>query len=1435
MENEVKQRNQRNRRRERAQRMQAQRESKVKDGDSGEDESPTREKPPRPPARRKKSREPLGEEDIIDGFAIMAFRTYEDLEAAVKCASSPRTNALSTKPRLPLAALAADSGRNHPPNNVNSHGITLLQDAGTSDDSGRASERLTGSSVAPRDPDSSRDRLSDASSRCSSGKGYICDSEGDDDKASPENSRNASPRYHDASMEDASDAGSLFRVAGAAATAGGAKNELVARGGSGGALALSRAPVGGSASPAPAPLPQPAPSPAPAALPPPALPPPPFRADTPHRPNGAHIPALDGHAATQIPARPVGAAGPDTPERPASNSKLQPGARASADSPTPAPPAPPAPSPLFPSHTAYQSQSQSHAAAALPDFRHTNHETRTEPPEQPPAPLDLHTHHTAHHTPRPPHLAPSPAQAPHPSLQSRVPHSQAHPVMPGHDVRNQPVAAQTHPSVPTSFSNRVNGVPQSVAPHSTPSSIPSCLPSQTLTGRSVSPAAPTSRPYPTPSIGSSHVNSSISSSIHGHSIAYQSQSSLQKHSVQPVYANRPSHLAPFSISNHISSSHIQSSSANQPPIPPHMSHPMNSHSATSLSSHLPVVNPSSLSTSTPNHIVPPSTLASITSTTMSSFTPSLKSHPGVNLPPQPTSVATPVSSHLPSSHVDSLPTSSCTPTNLTPVLTNTSSNNHPLVPPVVDSRQPPISSCELPARTESPIVSSTLASNSYPPPAVYSGSSYPALYTPYAATMQHSPYLPPAAASPRNSADTRTSLSASPLVAPKTPKGVRPHTPGSTGAAGAALSYSPRGHSPNRERESFSSNISSLSRSTPASAAASLPSLAPPLVAPLAAPLATPLAAPMPVRTERHELYKPQGPLPVSLAGPLPAPLPPLGGGLVPLAPALGPALSAPLAAPTPTPAAPTQPHLTHSLAPVPTVPSISSSAKPPAHWGVTRPTGAERPSGFAPAPPLFGAPLPPPNPNPFSAESLFQSSPGADLLRRELDNRFLAAAGAVSGVRTEMHHHQHQHQHTHVHQHPPHAQPPHPHHPHQLLVPHAPLFKDVSKMSSLYRSGIGLGYPYSSSLLHPTGPYVPPAPLTTYAPKPVVSAASDSTSKPPPRPAVAKTGKWNAMHVRIAWEIYNHQQKEKTGGGTMPGSADKDKLRAFPAPAPPPPTYRSPYELPPSPYLPHHPHLGTLRRFEPGLPAPAPASHRAVRVSGVSPFARYGPGAYPGAPPFGLTAYGRDLALSSSLHGVHHAPPLGALHDAWRGVRPPAPPLSAEARRDHDERERARRERDERERREREERERRKAREQREHRDRELERARARSPLRNGAPDAIKEERKEPPRHPPPSLPAYPPPPPWDPYRTFDPLQHMRFAPLVEAAIRAEEDRAKMLSAYAHHQQLKSSPLLHRGLPPHAPLPPLGSHAPLAPLAPLAPPLAPLAPLDLLKKEEPR
>lgn len=543
-----------------------------------------------------------------------------------------------------------------------------------------------------------------------------------------------------------------------AAGAGG-KNELVARGGSGGALALSRAPVGGSASPAPAPLPQPAPSPAPAALPPPALPPPAFRADTPHRNNGAHIPTLDGHAATQIPAKPVGAAGPDTPERPASNNKLQPGARAAADSPTPAPPAPPAPSPLFPSHTAYQS----HAAAALPDYRHTNHETRTEPAEQPsPAPLDLHSA-------RPPHLASSAPQPPHPSLPSRVAHSQPHPVMPGHDVRNAP-AAPAHPPGPASFPSRVNaGVPSGAASLPTPSTNPSCLPSQTLPGRPMSPTAPTSRPYPTPSIGSSHVNSSISSSILNHSIPFQSQSSLQKHSVQSVYANRPPHLAPFSVPNHISSNHILPSTTSQPTAT-HLSHPINSHSIMNHTNHIPINN-SNMATSVPNHIGPPLSLAAMASTatsTIPSFTPSLK-HPGLSMPPHSAPLVPPISLHGPISHV-SVSSGTSTATVVTPASIGSSHpGSHPLAPPMVDSRPPPAvdsrpqpvvdsrQAGELPARTLSPAVSS-LASNGYPPPAVYSGGTYPPLYAPYATTLQHSPYLPPAAASPRNT-DTVSILS----------------------------------------------------------------------------------------------------------------------------------------------------------------------------------------------------------------------------------------------------------------------------------------------------------------------------------------------------------------------------------------------------------------------------------------------------------------------------------------------------------------------------------------------------------------------------------------------------------------------------------------------------------------------------------------------------
>uniref|UniRef100_A0A182TX58 Uncharacterized protein n=1 Tax=Anopheles melas TaxID=34690 RepID=A0A182TX58_9DIPT len=274
MEIHVKQCKQRNKRRERAQRMIAERDKDAAaDGtgnrdpdDSADDDSGpvSREKPHRPPVRRKRKEKepsPVLEEDIIDGFAILAFKTYEDIEFAIKVANKRNEKRLSSIVELTtvmvpeekppkiidttpsklaekslggtgVVPLVTNKNNNSINNRLTHHGtgpagggsgsvpavasgtgargsgsdmaliaandpalmtwiwtprlhnlsLSSIIDPGTSDDSGRASERLTTSSVAQRDPDSSRDRLSDASSRCSSGKGYICDSEGDDDK-----------------------------------------------------------------------------------------------------------------------------------------------------------------------------------------------------------------------------------------------------------------------------------------------------------------------------------------------------------------------------------------------------------------------------------------------------------------------------------------------------------------------------------------------------------------------------------------------------------------------------------------------------------------------------------------------------------------------------------------------------------------------------------------------------------------------------------------------------------------------------------------------------------------------------------------------------------------------------------------------------------------------------------------------------------------------------------------------------------------------------------------------------------------------------------------------------------------------------------------------------------------------------------------------------
>lgn len=88
METDIRQqRIKRSKRRERAQRMHA----KKHELDSGEeDEVSAKEKaqrPPPPSRRKKKTAETAAmfDEDVVDGFAILSFKTYDDLEVSTVC------------------------------------------------------------------------------------------------------------------------------------------------------------------------------------------------------------------------------------------------------------------------------------------------------------------------------------------------------------------------------------------------------------------------------------------------------------------------------------------------------------------------------------------------------------------------------------------------------------------------------------------------------------------------------------------------------------------------------------------------------------------------------------------------------------------------------------------------------------------------------------------------------------------------------------------------------------------------------------------------------------------------------------------------------------------------------------------------------------------------------------------------------------------------------------------------------------------------------------------------------------------------------------------------------------------------------------------------------------------------------------------------------
>ncbi|XP_069899526.1 fibrosin-1-like protein isoform X15 [Globicephala melas] len=199
----------------------------------------------------------------------------------------------------------------------------------------------------------------------------------------------------------------------------------------------------------------------------------------------------------------------------------------------------------------------------------------------------------------------------------------------------------------------------------------------------------------------------------------------------------------------------------------------------------------------------------------------------------------------------------------------------------------------------------------------------------------------------------------------------------------------------------------------------------------------------------------------------------------------------------------------------------------------------------------MFAAPPTLPPPPALPANSLVIPGHPADheLLRQELNARFLvqsAPLGPGALLRAEFHQHQHTHQHTHQHQHtfaPFPAGPP----PTPLLPPAAPppFDKYTPKLDSPYFR--------HSNFFPPFPPAVPGLPALLPHPGPFGSlqGAFQPKVSDPYRTAVRKPGKWCAVHVQIAWQIYHHQQKIKMqlGPHKLDTGAKLDLFSRPPAP----------------------------------------------------------------------------------------------------------------------------------------------------------------------------------------------------------------------------------------------------------------------------------------------
>ncbi|ROI16596.1 Autism susceptibility gene 2 protein [Anabarilius grahami] len=336
------------------------------------------------------------------------------------------------------------------------------------------------------------------------------------------------------------------------------------------------------------------------------------------------------------------------------------------------------------------------------------------------------------------------------------------------------------------------------------------------------------------------------------------------------------------------------------------------------------------------------------------------------------------------------------------------------------------------------------------------------------------------------------------------------------------------------------------------------------------------------------------------------------------------------------------------------------------------------------------------------------QRKPEHDLLRQELNNRFLvqssergrgSAPGAtgsplapVSLLRAEFHQHQHMHQHQHTHQHTftpfPASLPP-----AAIIGPPTapPLFdKYAPKLDNpfLRHSNFFPSYPPTMPGMPPLLPHSGPFSSLQGAFQPKASNPIDVAARQGTVPhtllqkdpritdpfRTSKPGKWCAVHVQIAWQIYHHQQKMKMH--LDPHKLDMNgKLDLFSRPPAPGvfPGFPYPHDLArplfsstgsghpaASPYGPSPHHAGFL-----------PPSHLADPFSRSSTF-----GGLSNLSSSAFGGLGNPALGANSVFGPKEGPGLHGLssphHDTWNRLHrtppsfptPPQWPKSADAER---------------------------------------------------------------------------------------------------------------------------------------------------------------------------